>query len=55
MNPTPAETKAKEEKVSSEKKTDDELRAEIEERVRREMIEKEVREKLEKEQAKKKD
>ena len=46
MNPTPAEKPAA-------KKTDDELRAEIEEQVRREMIEKEVRERMEKEKAKK--
>ena len=37
------------EKKKNAPKTDDELRAEIEEKVRREMIEKEVREKLEKE------
>lgn len=38
----------KEEPVEKKPKTDDELRAEIEEQVRREMIEKEVRERLEK-------
>lgn len=53
MNPTPEEKAAKEEKPAA-KKTDDELRAEIEEQVRREMIEKEVRERLEKEKAKEK-
>lgn len=42
MNPTPAEKPVA-------KKTDDELRAEIEEQVRREMIEKEVRERMAKE------
>lgn len=53
MNPTPEEKAAKEEKPAT-KKTDDELRAEIEEQVRREMIEKEVRERLEKEKTKEK-
>ncbi len=41
--------KAEAEKKKNAPKSDDELRAEIEEKVRREMIEKEVREKLEKE------
>lgn len=49
MNPTPEE---KAEKPA--KKTDDELRAEIEEQVRREMIEKEVRARMAKEKAKEK-
>lgn len=51
MNPTPEEEKKVE---APAKKTDDELRAEIEEQVRREMIEKEVRARMEKEQAKEK-
>lgn len=47
MNPTPGEKKA-----ASVGKTDEELRAEIEEQVRREMIEKEVRAKYENDRAK---
>ncbi len=52
MNPAPGEEKKAE--APAAKKTDDELRAEIEEQVRREMIEKEVRARMEKEQAKEK-
>ena len=55
MNPTPEEEKSAKKEAPAAKKSDDELRAEIEEQVRREMIEKEVRARMEKELGNKKE
>lgn len=55
MNPTPEEEKSAKKEAPAAKKSDDELRAEIEEQVRREMIEKEVRARMEKELGDKKE